>query len=385
MRRAARQRSGPLAQSTSIDLSGFLILPGLINAHDHLQFALFPRLGNPPYSSYIEWGEDIHAAFPEIIAKQKEVPKRVRLWWGGVRNLLCGVTTVCHHDPLWPELQSGDFPVKVVQQYGWAHSFALGGDLRAARSATPDGSPFIVHACEGIDDLAKEELRGLDQLGVLDGNTVLVHGLAMDDVGIALMRERRTSLIVCPSSNYFLFERLPHLERLQAIENIALGSDSPLTATGDLLDEIRFAIDSCHLPPDAAYRMVTTAPAAILRLSNQELSAAADLIAIQDTGETMADRLRTLSMSDIEFVMINGKVQLVSEAVLALLPKTMKQGLEALWVDGTIRWLRAPVEELLRSAETVLGSGEVRLGGRSIRQPSKTRRNELPVPCAECI
>ena len=92
-----------------MDLTGYLIMPGLVNAHDHLQFALYPRLGDGPYSNYIEWGEDIHAVHSVTIAKHKSVPRDVRLWWGGIRNLLCGVTTVCHHDRLWPALQSRDF------------------------------------------------------------------------------------------------------------------------------------------------------------------------------------------------------------------------------------------------------------------------------------
>ena len=152
----------PITRSTcpEIDLSGFLIMPGLINAHDHLEFALYPRLADPPYRNYIDWGTDIHNKFPETIAKHRAVPKDVRLWWGGIRNLLCGVTTVSHHNPLWPELQREDFPVRVVQRYGWGHSLALGGDLRAARSATPEGHAFIVHACEGVDDEAREELWG---------------------------------------------------------------------------------------------------------------------------------------------------------------------------------------------------------------------------------
>ena len=89
-------------------------MPGLINAHDHLEFALFPRLGNPPYRNYVEWGDDIHNRFPEVIAKHRAVPKDVRLWWGGIRNLLCGVTTVCHHDRLWPVLFAPEFPVTVL-------------------------------------------------------------------------------------------------------------------------------------------------------------------------------------------------------------------------------------------------------------------------------
>jgi hypothetical protein len=359
---------------TEIDLRGFLIMPGLINAHDHLQFALHPRLAHRTHRNYVDWGTAIHDEFPDVIAKHRIVPKDVRLWWGGIRNLLCGVTTVSHHDPLWPELQREDFPVKVVQQCGWGHSLALGGDLRQARSATPVGSAFIVHACEGVDEQAREELFGLDRLGLLDANAVLVHGLAIDAAGVALMRKRRVSLIVCPSSNNFLFGTLPDMSLLGTIDNVALGNDSPLTAEGDLLDEIRFAIRFCGIPPHVAYRMVTEAPAAVLRLKDAEgsikISGPGHLIAVRDTGLDAADRLRALSMRDIEFVMIGEGVQLASEAVLERLPSQAREGLEPLWIDGMIRWLRAPVKELLRKAEEVLGSGEVRLGGRPVRLPT---------------
>lgn len=361
------------SRSRDIDLSGFLILPGLINAHDHLEFALFPRLANPPYRNYIDWGTDIHNKFPDVIAKHRAVPKNLRLWWGGIRNLLCGATTVSHHNPLWPELQREDFPVRVVQEYGWGHSLALGGDLRAARSATPEGRAFIVHACEGVDDAAWEELGGLDRLGLLDASAVLVHGLAINHEGVALIRKRQASLIVCPSSNYFLFGKLPDMSLLGGIDNVALGSDSPLTAEGDLLDEIRFAMHFCNISPQAAYRMVTEASAAILRLGDGEgsirVSGTGDLIAVRDTDHDAADRLRALSTVDVELVIIGGRVQLASEAILERLPLPAKHGLEPLWIGGTIRWLRAPVKELLQKTEEVLGKGEVRLGGKTVRIP----------------
>jgi cytosine/adenosine deaminase-related metal-dependent hydrolase len=358
--------------NAAIDLSGFLILPGLINAHDHLEFALYPRLGDPPYGNYVEWGEDIHLKFPDVIALHHRVAKDVRLQWGGLRNLLCGVTTVSHHNPLPADFDESDFPLRVVQGYGWAHSVALGGDLCAARAATPAGAPFIVHACEGVDDFAHAELWVLDRLGLLDEAAILVHGLALDQSGVALLRERHASLIICPSSNDFLFRRVPDILFLRRIERVAIGSDSPLTAAGDLLDEIRFAIETCNVSPQQAYCMVTSLPSQILRLPDSAGSISefgpADLIAVRDTGGSAADRFLTLSMEDVELVMIRGCVQLASDAMLQILPSAATDGLEPLLIGSTTRWLRAPVGELLRKAEEVLGKGQVCLGARAVRQ-----------------
>jgi cytosine/adenosine deaminase-related metal-dependent hydrolase len=232
-----------------------------------------------------------------------------------------------------------------------------------------------VHACEGIDEKAREELWGLDRLGILDSRAVLVHGLALDDEGISLMRDRGTSLIICPSSNKFLFQKLPDISLLSRIENVALGNDSPLTAEGDLLDEVRFAMRCPGISSSSAYRMVTTAPAAILGLEDAQgsirESGLGDLIAIRDTGQDIEDRLQRLSISDIEFVMIGGRVQLAADAILVRLPLAAKQGLEPISIDGLIRWLRAPVQTLLHRAEDVLGRGKVRLGGRSICTPAE--------------
>lgn len=356
---------------TDVDLDGYLVLPGLVNAHDHLQFALYPRLGEPPYGNYVEWGDDIHRKFADVIATHHSIPKRARLWWGGLRNLLCGVTTVCHHDPLWPELQREDFPVRVLQQYGWSHSLALGGDLLNAYRATPADAAFILHACEGIDAQAEQEIAELDLLGVMGTRTVLVHGLALSEAGIALLRERRASLIVCPSSNDFLFNRLPAVELLDGMENLSLGNDSPLTAEGDLLDEIKYGVRNCKIAPVKMYAMVTENPAKALRLRDREGTVkeegVGDLIAVLDRGRSPADTLASLSMHDVEFVMIGGCVQLASETVWRRLPRAARDGLEPLWVDGITRWLRAPVDELLRQAEAALGEGSVRLGGRPLR------------------
>lgn len=358
----------------NIDLSGFQVLPGFINSHDHLQYALFPRLGSPPYRNYVNWGDDIHQRCGDLIAQHKRVPKRARLWWGGIRNLLCGVTTVCHHDPLWPELFENEFPVRVMQEFGWAHSVALGGDLREALAATPKNRAFIIHAGEGTDRRAYEEIDELDRLGLLNRQSVLVHGLAIDCDGAALIRKRGAALILCPSSNKFLFGIVPDISVLGGVGRIALGSDSSLTALGDFLDEIRFAIRNCKIAPQTALRMATTTAASVLRLEDVngciDEGGSADLIAVRNTGEPLDSRLQKLTMHDIEFVMVGGQVKLVSPRLLERLPCALKRDLEPLQVDGSIRWLRAPVMSLLRAAEDVLGEDKVHLGYRKLTIPA---------------
>ena len=75
-------------------------------------------------------------------------------------------------------------PIRCV---GWRPCRGACGDIAAVR-------PFIVHACEGVDERAREELWELDRLGLLDANAVLVHGLAIDHKGLALMKERGAAL-----------------------------------------------------------------------------------------------------------------------------------------------------------------------------------------------
>ncbi len=367
------------ASVSEMNLEGFLLLPGLINAHDHLQYALHPRLGHPPYNNYVEWGDDIHETLPSVISHYNSVPKDVRLWWGAIRNLLCGVTTVCHHDPLWPTLQAEGYPIKVLPNYGWAHSVRLASDIRQAWADTQNGCAFFIHACEGTDELARRELAELDELDMLNAKTVIVHGLALDELGVALLQERQASLILCLTSNQFLYGRLPDIKHLSAVEKIALGNDSPISAAGDLLDEVRFAIERASIPMETAYRMITDLPAAILRLANGEghirESGCADFIAIRDNGDPPHKRLLTLSWRDVEFVMIAGKVQLASENVWHLLPPAAREGMESLWIDGDIRWLRAPVRQLLQQAEAVLGTGMVRLGERVVQHTDSAISN----------
>jgi hypothetical protein len=234
-----------IVEGVELDLEGLQVLPGLINAHDHLEFALFPRLGQRHYANATDWARDIFHPDRSPVREHIQVPKNLRLLWGGLRNLASGVTTVCHHNP-YEATFDDDFPVRVVESYGWAHSLAFQANLRECFDATPPEAPFFVHAGEGTDDAAAEEIFKLDTLGVLNEQTVLIHAVGFREEGWQLIRKTGASIVWCPSSNLFTLGRTLSGEAIASGVPIALGTDSPLTAEGDLLDELRVALALGH-------------------------------------------------------------------------------------------------------------------------------------------
>jgi cytosine/adenosine deaminase-related metal-dependent hydrolase/ubiquinone/menaquinone biosynthesis C-methylase UbiE len=366
----AHNRTGHATPANAVNLSGYLVLPGLINSHDHLEFGLFPNLGRGPYGNAEEWATDIQREDKAEIERQRTVPKDVRLWWGAIRNLLCGVTTVCHHNPLARELLEEDFPVRVLTQFGWAHSIAMDDGVPAKFQNTAPDLPFILHAAEGVDARSADEIFELDRMGALDDRTVLVHGLALTAESVALLNRRGAALVWCPTSNRILYSRTHTSEFLSCIDTVVLGSDSPLTAAGDLLDEVRLAHSDVGISPAEVYRMLFTRPRTVFRLQRGEGAlrpgAAADLIAVRDTGESPAMRLVKMTSQDVELVVIGGRVQLASQRMMATLPGEVTLGLQALEVDGQIRWIGAPLGRLFAGAMRALGSN-LKIGKKRVR------------------
>jgi cytosine/adenosine deaminase-related metal-dependent hydrolase/ubiquinone/menaquinone biosynthesis C-methylase UbiE len=359
----------------TLDLRAYTLLPGLINAHEHLEFGLFPKLGRPAGAAFFrnstEWAEEIHQVHSAIIERYRRIPKKTQLSWGAIRNLLCGVTTVCHHNPLHEELTLPNFPVRVLSRFGWSHSLAFDSYLKGKCERTPKEHPFILHACEGMDEESRNEVPRLDQMQVLNERTVIVHGLACTASEISLINRRGASLVVCPTSNCFLFGKTLSPELLTSVERLALGSDSPITAAGDLLDEIDYLYAQAGLTPDLIYSMVTSSPAEMFHLKDGQgriaESGVADLIAIRGRYDTPACAISELKVGDVELVLLAGRVQMASPYIYARLPYDLRSGMELIEVAGHQRWIRAPLQVLFESAKSVLGQQKLLLAGREVR------------------
>ena len=174
---------------------------------------------------------------------------------GPLKNLVSGVSTVAHHNDLHPVMLEKSFPIRVVKHYGWAHSMKFSSDWQTRLLETPSGAPFMIHAAEGTDQEARQEIHTLDRFHALGPLTVLIHCVAAGDKELAVIRRRKSSVVWCPSSNHFtlgtsLVRRSPGV-RCSHRAGDGFGHDRG----GDLLDELRFASKS--VTASRLYSMVT--------------------------------------------------------------------------------------------------------------------------------
>jgi cytosine/adenosine deaminase-related metal-dependent hydrolase len=333
-----------------LDLSRLRILPGLINAHDHLEFALFPRLGSGPYPSATEWAQDIYHPTESPVREQLRVPKRLRLIWGGLRNLLAGVTTVCHHNPYHSAFDE-DFPIRVVKRFGWAHSFAF-ANVAERFAAAPVRAPFIVHLGEGTTAASRNEIFRLCDIGALQPRTVLVHAVALNSDGWNRVKQSGAAVIWCPRSNLFtLGATLDSRIVLDGGIRAAIATDSPLTAGGDLLDELRFAMNHAGISPDQALNLVTGSAARVLGLPPRP----GDFIAVREFG------------APPDLVVIGGRIRLISSELADGSPAFKGSRWARLQLKGRPAVLApVPLPSIIEQTRSALGSNAIFLAGREV-------------------
>lgn len=292
-----------------LDLPDHTVLPGLVNAHDHLQLNCIPPLQPARrFANGYDWSAAFRPHFDQPAVKAAvALPAAARHWHGALKNALCGATTVMHHDPLPAIARTADFPARAVRRYGWAHSLHLsyGPDVRTSFQATAARRRWFIHLAEGIDDTAARELRELETLGCLQANTVLIHGVGLTDADIARVIEVGAALVWCPASNLTILGQTlsaARLRRLFAAGRLALGTDSRLSGAPDLLEELKVA--SAHGGFSARELLLL-----VTRLGRAVLGEAAhnDVIIIRtSSADPFADLLQ-LSRADLRAVVRDGE------------------------------------------------------------------------------
>jgi cytosine/adenosine deaminase-related metal-dependent hydrolase len=358
------------AGSFVLDLEGCWIYPGLINAHDHLHLNSLPPLTDLGiFPNAYRWIDAAQARRAQpAMADAESTPMTTRLWHGALKNLLSGATTVVHHDPWEAEFQSANFPVRVPPGYGWCHSLGLSGATRAsalrygpsleeslegapvrhdAKEDTPEAASWrwYIHLAEGTDAIAVHELDQLDRLGALDRHTVLVHATGLRAHGVGRVREVGAWVVWCPASNRALLGTTLDPRPFAAEGRIALGTDSRLSGSADLLDELREAARSGWLSSAALMATITRDAARVI--GRADLGAVlpgcrADFVAIEcRIGEwNPYDALLTASRRDLALVVRDGVPLLANERFASWMASgySSRDALAEIIVDGMVKW-----------------------------------------------
>jgi cytosine/adenosine deaminase-related metal-dependent hydrolase len=293
-------------EGPGVDLGGRVVLPGLVNAHDHLDFSTFPPLGRPPYPSAYAWTADLDAGpDDEAVAAALAVPLPDRLFLGGLRNLLSGATAVAHHGPYHRALARPDFPVRVLAKYQFAQAPGLTPALRRTYRTTDRRIPWLIHAGEGTDDRCRGEVRALAEANVLRQNTVLIHAIALAEGDAQRIAAARACVVWCPQANRRLYGATADVAALRAAGvRIGLGSDSPVSGVRDPLSNLAAARAERVLSDDELVALATSGSAEVARLAGGRLEAGqpADVVAV-DSWEAWLDGDRRA----LALVMVSGR------------------------------------------------------------------------------
>ncbi|MDB5087859.1 MAG: hypothetical protein JWR09_1853, partial [Mucilaginibacter sp.] len=322
-----------------------IIFPGLINSHDHLDFNLFPQLGDRKYHNYTEWGKHIHKVYKDEIAAVLKIPVLLRSEWGVYKNLLCGVTTVVNHGEksgLKNEL------ITVFEESQCLHSVQFEKNWKVKlNNPLKRDLPVNIHVGEGDDWLSFREIDHLIQYNLLKRKLIGVHGVSMS----VMQAEKFEALVWCPGSNYFLLDKTAPVDELAKHTKILFGTDSTLTGSWDIWEHLRLARKTKLLTDEALYEALNQNAANTWHLNTGSIIEGKDadlVVAKQPAGKKGLDAFFALTPADILLVIHKGEIGLFDQAMLPQLQHIELDSFSKVFIAGACKYVKGNLPALIR-------------------------------------
>lgn len=298
----------------TLDLKDSIAFPGLINSHDHLEFNLYPRLGHRKYNDYVEWGNDIHIKDKKLIDSVESVPVELRMKYGVIKNMISGVTAVAHHGNYYSVLD--DSPVTIIRKGNSFHSVKLGGKWKIKLNLPINREPYIIHIGEGINSGSAEEINELIRWNLFNRKLIGIHGIAMTEE----QSNNFAALVWCPDSNLFLFDRTADIRSLKNNTEILFGTDSTLTADGNIFENLRTARKLNYLNDEELFHSVTETAADVWELIHHgriSKGYKADVVIVNKKSEDLYQSFYDSNPEDLLLILKDGKIILFDESLKA--------------------------------------------------------------------
>jgi len=295
-----------------INFKDALVFPGLFNAHDHLEFNLFPRLRSRYYRDYLEWGNDIQKLYSKEIDAALKIPVELRMKFGMIKNLLNGITTVMHHGN--KSIKKSDQIVSVISNYNFLHSVSLERNWRIKLTLMLNKLPFVIHLGEGVGAAMENEVNKLFKWNLLKREIIAVHGIGLN----TNHADKLAALIWCPDSNLFLYNKTANVFELKNRIPVLFGSDSNLTSDPNFWNHIRIARVINALNDEELINSITSLPSELLsikdigKIKNGYL---ADIVVVKKKSENNYDAFFNINPEDILLIIRSGKIILFDESL----------------------------------------------------------------------
>ena len=301
-----------LENSHTINFKNSLALPGLFNAHDHLEFNLFPSLRSKIYRDYLEWSNDIQRSYSTEINSVLNIPIELRLKFGMIKNLFNGITTVMHHGKNF--IQKSEQIINVFNGYNYLHSISLEKNWRAKLMLKLNKRPFVLHLGEGIGEEVENEINKLLKWNIFKRKIVAVHGISLKKHHA----NKLTALIWCPDSNLSLYNKTANILELKTRMPVLFGSDSNLTSDPNFWNQLRIARKINALNDDELINSITSLPGELFNIKNTGKIMSdfrADVVIVKKKSEDNFEAFFNVNPEDILIIIRNGKIILFDDSL----------------------------------------------------------------------
>jgi hypothetical protein len=327
------------ADALQLTFDNALAFPGLVNSHDHLDFNLFPQLGDRVYNNYTEWGDHIHANYKDEIAAVLKVPLALRVSWGIFKNLLCGVTTVVNHGE---PLAVSNAPINVEQCHS-IHSvqFEKRWKMRL-NNPLKRKLPVVIHVGEGSDESSNKEIDELISWNLLKKKLIGVHGVAMTP----RQAKKFEALIWCPESNFFLLNKTAQANRLKKYTTILFGTDSTLTGNWNIWNHIRLARQTKMLTDAELYSALHIGGSTSWQTDTDNKET---IVVTKNTGgKTSFESFYATEPSDILLVVHEQHIRLFDESLSDQLKHLDMAQFSKICINGNCKYVQGDLPGLMK-------------------------------------
>jgi 5-methylthioadenosine/S-adenosylhomocysteine deaminase len=347
----------PQAAGVAHVLVDGIVVPGLIDTHNHILFDIFDDsdwLPKQKYQNHDDWTKDTNEPRYTVMVDVKQCLEDASqgkpVWcpatydgagslkcemekWGELKALVAGTTSVVGLAgtafPCYASLarsidtQFNGLDTDKVQTAAITPSKAT-ADGVCANYASGKTAAYLIHVGEGLDQAARDEFTKLGTLTTVADclyapQTAITHGTSFGAAEFAIMKSKGMKLTWSPASNVALYGATTNIP--MALDNnilVALAPDWSMGGSQNMLDEVRFAKKfsdtnwAGRLKSQDIVTMATKNAAMILGLSDKigtlKKGLLADLFVVRGTRATPYDAVTAASAKDVIFTMVGGKV-----------------------------------------------------------------------------